>query len=166
MYSTQKTGKKFLTKAEFCDFCGISKSTGYQLMKNRKVEFVKCCERLLHFYKIPIEEAYRYLQEKELKNKLSDDYRKKIKKYYKDKLEQYDDLITLKDIKKITGYSKETIRSWINDGKIYGVIVRRRFCVAKEDLLVFLITPYYFSIIRKSKTHIEDFNKIGGILNG
>ena len=69
MYSTQKPDKKFLTKEEFCDFCGISESTGYKLMKNRKVEFLKCREGLMHFYKIPIEEAYRYLQEKELKNK-------------------------------------------------------------------------------------------------
>ena len=69
MYSTQVLEKKFLTKAEFCDFCGISESTGYKLMKNRKVEFIKCREGLLHFYKIPIEEAYHYLQEKELKNK-------------------------------------------------------------------------------------------------
>ena len=166
MYLTQKFNKKFLTKAEFCDFCGISKSTGYKLVKNRKVEFVKCCERLLHFYKIPIEEAYHYLQEKELKNKLPGDLQERLKKFYKDKLKLYDDLITLKDIIKITGYSKETIRSWINGGKIYGVIVRRRFCVAKEDLLNFLISPYYFSIIRKSTTHIEDFEKIGGFKNG
>ena len=166
MYLTQFSNKKFLTKAEFCNFCGISKSTGYKLMKKRKVEFVKCREGLLHFYKIPIEEAYRYLQEKELKNKLPGDLQGRLKKFYKDKLKLYDDLITLKDIIKITGYSKETIRSWINDGKIYGVIVRRRFCVAKEDLLIFLISPYYFSIIRKSKTHIEDFEKIGGLKNG
>ncbi len=166
MYSAQFSDKKFLTKAEFCDFCGISKSTGYKLMKNRKVEFVKCREGLLHFYKIPIEEAYRYLQEKELKNKLPGEYQKRIKKYYEDKLESSADLITSNDIMEITGYSGEAIRTWINSGKILGVIVRRRFCVAKEDLLDFLISPYYFSIIRKSKTHIEDFEKIGGLKNG
>lgn len=91
MYLTQDLNKKFLTKAEFCDFCGISESTGYKLMKNRKVEFVKCREGLLHFYKIPIEEAYRYLREKQLKKELPDDYQKRIKKYYEDKLKPYDD---------------------------------------------------------------------------
>ena len=161
MYLTQFSNKKFLTKAEFCDFCGISKSTGYKLMKNRKVEYVKCREGLLHFYKIPIEEAYRYVQEKELKNKLPRDYQERIKKYYSDKLKRYNDLITSKDIVEITGYTRETIRNWIKKEKILGVICRRKFCVAKEDLLNFLISPYYFSIIRKSKTHIEDFEKIG-----
>ena len=97
MYLTQFSNKKFLTKAEFCNFCGISKSTGYKLMKKRKVEFVKCREGLLHFYKIPIEEAYRYLQEKELKNKLPGDLQGRLKKFYKDKLKLYDDLITLRD---------------------------------------------------------------------
>ncbi len=160
MCSAQKTDKKFLTKAEFCDFCGISESTGYKLMKNRKVEFVKCRDGLLHFYKIPIEEAYRYLQEKELKNKLPGDYQKRIKKYYKNKLRPYDNLITSKDIIEITGYGKETIRNWINSEKILGLVCRGKFRVAKDDLLDFLISPYYFSIIRKSKTHIEDFEKI------
>ena len=166
MCLTQKVDKKYLTKAEFCDFCGISKSTGYQLMKNRKVEFVKCCEGLLRFYKIPIEEAYRYLQEKELKNKLPGDCQKRIKKYYKDKLKSYDDLIYTKDIMEITGYGKEAVRNWINSEKLFGLVCRRKFCVAKDDLLDFLISPHYFSIIRKSKTHIEDFEKIGGIKNG
>lgn len=166
MYLTQDLNKKFLTKAEFCDFCGISKSTGYKLMKNRKVEFVKCREGLLHFYKIPIEEAYRYNREKQLKKELPDDYQKRIKKYYEDKLKPYDDLITSKDIMEITGYSGEAVRNWINSGKLLGVVIRKRFCVAKEDLLDFLISPYYFNIIRKSKTHIEDLKRIGGIKNG
>ena len=166
MCSTRMPDKKFLTKAEFCDFCEISESTGYKLLKNRKVEFVKCREGLVHFYKIPIEEAYRYLKEKELKNKLPGDYQKRIKKYYKEKLKPYDDLISSKDIIEITGYGKEAIRNWIKSEKILGVVCRGKFRIAKDDLLDFLISPYYFGIVRKSKTHIEDFEKIGGILNG
>ena len=117
-------------------------------------------------YKIPIEEAYRYLRKKELKNKLPGDYQERIKKYYEDKLKSYDDLITSKDIRTITGYGKEAIRNWINSEKILGVVCRGKFRVAKDDLLDFLISPYYFSIARKSKTHIEDFKKIGGFKNG
>ena len=166
MYSTRLLEKKFLTKAEYCDFCGISESTGYKLIKNRKVEFVKCREGLLHFYKIPIEEAHRYLQEKELKNKLPGDYQDRIKKYYEGKLKPYANLITSKDIREITGYGKETIRNWINSEKILGIVVRGKFCIAKDDLLDFLISPYYFNITRKSKTHVEDLKRIGGLKNG
>lgn len=166
MYSTQNSEKKHLTKMEFCNLCGISESTGYKMMKNRKVKFVKCRDGLLHYYKIPIEEAYRYLRKKELKNKLPGDYQERIKKYYEDKLKSYDDLITSKDIRTITGYGKEAIRNWINSEKILGVVCRGKFRIAKDDLLDFLISPYYFSITRKSKTHIEDFKKIGGLING
>ena len=81
-------------------------------------------------------------------------------------MKSYESLITSKDIMKITGYGKEIIRRWINSEKILGVVVRRKFCVAKEDLLDFLVSPYYFNIIRKSQTHIEDFEKIGGLKNG
>ena len=94
------------------------------------------------------------------------DYQKRIKKYYKDKLKPYDNLISSKDIIEITGYGKEAIRNWINSEKILGVVCRGKFRIAKDDLLDFLISPYYFSIIRKSKTHIEDFEKIGGLKNG
>ena len=166
MYWTRILDKEFLTKAEFCDFCGISESTGYKLIKNQKVKFIKCREGLLHYYKIPIEEAYRYLREKEAKNELPGECQKRIKKYYEDKLKPYDDLITSNDIMEITGYSGEAVRNWINGGKLLGVVIRKRFCVAKEDLLDFLISPYYFSIIRKSQTHIEDFERIGGLKNG
>lgn len=97
---------------------------------------------------------------------MPDDYQKRIKKYCEDKLKPYDDLITSKDIRIITGYGKEAIRNWINSEKILGVICRGKFRIAKDDSLDFLISPYYFSITRKSKTHIEDFEKIGGFKNG
>ena len=108
-----------------------------------------------------MEEAYKYLQEKQSKKEISVEYEKKLKKYYADKLKSYETLITSKDIIKITGYGREAIRNWINSEKILGVVVRGKFCVSKEDLLDFLISPYYFNIIRKSEIHIEDFKKIG-----
>ena len=33
--------------------------------------------------------------------------------------------------------------------------------IAKDDLIDFLISPYYAKIIRKSKTHIQDFKQLG-----
>ena len=157
MYSTQNSEKKHLTKMEFCNLCGISESTGYKMMKNRKVKFVKCRDGLLHYYKIPIEEAYRYLRKKELKNKLPSDYQERIKKYYEDKLKSYDDLITSKDIRTITGYGKEAIRNWINSEKILGVVCRGKFRIAKDDLLDFLIIRKYLKIKLHSCININIF---------
>ena len=35
------------------------------------------------------------------------------------------------------------------------------FAVAKDDLIDFLLSPYYANIIRKSEEHISDFRNIG-----
>lgn len=76
-------------------------------------------------------------------------------------MRDYPKVIDAKDIRTVTGYGKEIIRKWINSEKILGVVVRKRFRVAKEDLIDFLASPYYAKIIRKSKIHIEDFQCIG-----
>ena len=154
---------QFVTKSEFCKICGISSSTAYKLIKNGRISKTECCDRLLHYYKIPIEEIENYRKEQEKKNReaLSEHEVTVISKYYRAKMKDYPDVIESKDIQNITGYGKEIIRVWINSEKILGVVVRKRFKVAKEDLIDFLVTPYYFNIIRKSKTHIDDFTMIG-----
>ena len=73
----------------------------------------------------------------------------------------YPDALRAKHIQDVTGYGKETVRKWINSGKIQGIVVHKRFVVDKDALIDFLTTPYYFSIIRKSKTHLADFQSIG-----
>jgi len=154
---------QYVTKNEFCKMCGISSSTAYKLIKNGMVSKTDCCERLLHYYKIPISEIEKYRNEQLRKQRqtLSEAEIKIISKYYRVKMKDYPDVIESKDIQAITGYGKEIIRVWINSEKILGVVVRKKFRVAKEDLIDFLVTPYYSNIIRKSKTHIEDFTAIG-----
>ena len=154
---------QYVTKNEFCKMCGISSSTAYKLIKNGKISKIECCERLLHYYKIPISDIEQYREEQNKKNRqtLSDEEVTRIGKYYREKMKDYPDVIESKDIQTITGYGKEIIRLWINSEKILGVVVRKKFRVAKEDLIDFLVTPYYSNIIRKSKTHIEDFTTIG-----
>ena len=159
---TVENGKKqYVTKKEFCKICGISESTAYKLIKYKKVNFEKCREGLLHYYKIPICEIEKLLKEKEAKKFISDEDTETIKYYYANKMLGYPDVIDSKDIQAITGYGKEIVRVWINTEKILGIVTRGKFHVAKEDLLDFLISPYYSNIIRKSKIHIADFKKIG-----
>lgn len=155
------TEKEYITKQELCQMCNISESTAYKLLKNKKLNFEKCCDGFLHYYKIPVSEVQAYMNEQAEKGCISEKQKKLIRQYYKEKLEQYPDMIRAKDIQAITGYGKETIRKWINNEKIIGVVVRKRFAIAKDDLIDFLISPYYANIIRKSKMHILDFQTIG-----
>ena len=108
-----------------------------------------------------LKEAERYIYEKTNRGILAKEHISSIKSYYRNKMRDYPKVIDAKDIRTVTGYGKEIIRKWINSEKILGVVVRKRFRIAKEDLIDFLASPYYAKIIRKSKTHIEDFQSIG-----
>ena len=161
MNVVESANNLYVTKKEFCKICGISESTAYKLIKSKKVNFEKRHDGLLHYYAIPIKEAERYIYEKTNRGVLAKEQISSIKSYYRNKMRDYPKIIDAKDIRTITGYGKEIIRKWINSEKILGVVVRKRFRVAKEDLIDFLASPYYSRIIRKSMTHIEDFQSIG-----
>lgn len=147
---------EYITKQELCAMCGISPSTAYKLLRQQKIHYEKCHDGLLHYYKIPVSDAITYMQEKENRLTLTDKQAEIRRRYYENKMRQFPDVLEATDIRMITGYGKESIRNWINSGKILGVVSRKRFKIAKEDLLDFLVSPYYENIIRKSKMHLSD----------
>ena len=159
-YTSQNTPIKCITKLEFCQLCCISKSTGSKLIKSGAVPFEKCREGLLHYYKIPISAVDKYLSARAVKGVLTVDQAKIMRSYYEQKLSNHPDVIESIDIQDVTGYGKEIIRNWIHSEKILGGVVRKRFKVAKDDLIDFLVSPYYQSIIRKSDVHKEDEKSI------
>lgn len=151
--------KTHITKQEFCKLCGISEKMAYKLIKSEKIHFEKCREGLLHYYKIPIDDAWKYIECR--KKNVSDENVLKIGTYYRNRMKHLPDAITSKDIQEVTGYGKEAIRKWIVGEKLIGVVSRKRFIIAKEDLIDFLVSPSYVWITRKSKIHTEDFKKLG-----
>ena len=136
------TETHYITKKEFCQECNVSKSTIGKLLKNGEINYIKCNDRLLHYYKIHISEVEKYKQRIANKGVLSEMQSEKMRKYYKKKLSRYPDVIDSKDIQVIIGYGKETIRKWIKNEKILGVLVRGKFKVAKDDLIDFLLSSY------------------------
>lgn len=153
--------KEYITKQELCELCNISEKTAYKLLKSKKLNFEKCCDGLLHYYKIPISEVQKYINEQANKGYFSNEQKEVITQYYQEKLKKYPDMMRAKDIQLVTGYGKETVRKWINSNRIIGIIVRKKFAVAKDDFIDFLLSPYYANIIRKSQKHISDFKNIG-----
>lgn len=89
-------------------------------------------------------------------------FEKNAKKYFYIKLRRYPDVLTAADIKAITGYSKEAIRTWIINNIIPAIKVKKKFFISKEDLIKFLISPRYMNIIRKSKIHKMDMEEMNG----
>lgn len=116
---------------------------------------------MLHYYEIPIGEISRLEKIRGNICKLDKDEIRKVRKYYSEKLKKYPDIVFSEDVHLITGYAKESVRKWIKSEKLLGIVSKRKFIIAKEDLLDFLTSQYYLGIIRKSKEHISNFIKLG-----
>ena len=78
------TEKQYVTKQELCQICNISESTAYKLLKSKKLNFEKCCDGLLHYYKIPLSEVQRYRCEHGERGCVSHEQKEQIAKYYKE----------------------------------------------------------------------------------
>ena len=90
----------------------------------------------------------------------------KVKEYYSQKLQSYPDVITSEDVQAITGYAKETVRRWIQCGKLVAIVYKSKYVIAKNDFLDFVTSPSYVGITRKSQEHLSDFIKLGIVDKG
>jgi len=150
----------FVSKEEFYKLCRISKKTAYKLIKSGRIKAIKrnCASR--HCYEIPISEIERLENVRCYLNKLREDEISKVKKYYCEKLQNYPDVITSEDVQTITGYVKETVRRWIQSGKLIATVYKSKYIITKTDFFDFITSPSYVGITRKSQEHLSDFIKL------
>ncbi len=155
-----------VSKEEFYKLCHISKKTAYKLIKSGRIKAIKrnCGSR--HCYEIPISEIERLESVRRYLNKLREDEISKVKEYYSKKLKNYPDVITSEDVQAITGYAKETVRKWIQSGKLVGIVYKSKYVIAQNEFLDFVTSPCYVGITRKSQEHFADFIKLGIVDEG
>jgi len=146
--------REYVTKEEFCKICGISKRTAYLAITSGQITYEKCCQGLLHYYRIPIEEIAKFKKKRKSRGVLTASQKEKVLDIYRCKLFTYPELLYSEDVQEITGYSKEAVRRWIKSGKLNAIAINRRFCIAKSDLLRFLISKRYENIQQKSEMHL------------
>ena len=83
-----------------------------------------------------------------------------LKKYYQKRLENCRDMLKPPDIEAITGYPRKVVRRWCVEGKLHCIMLDSRIWVKKKDMLSFLCSGEYNSIMRKSQTHLDDIHEI------
>lgn len=156
----------YVSKEEFYKLCHISKKTAYKLIKSGRIKAVKqkCASR--HCYEIPISEIERLESVRCYLNKLREEEISKVKEYYCEKLQKYPDVITSEDVQTITGYAKETVRKWIQSGKLVGMVYKSKYVISQNDFLDFVISSHFVGITRKSHEHLADFIKLGIVDKG
>ena len=156
----------FVSKEEFYKLCRISKKTAYKLIKSGRIKAIKRNCGSLHCYEIPISEIERLESVRCYLNKLREDEIIKTRNYYSEKLKKYPDVITSEDVQAITGYVKETVRRWIQSGKLVAIVYKSKYVIVKNDFLDFVTSPSYVGITRKSQEHLSDFIKLGIVDEG
>jgi len=156
----------FVSKEEFYKLCRISKKTAYKLIKSGRIKAIerKCASR--HCYEIPLSEIERLESVRRYLNKLREEEIDKVKEYYSKKLKNYPNVITSEDVQAITGYAKETVRRWIQGGKLVAIVYKSKYIITINDFLDFVISPSYVGITRKSQEHLSDFIKLGIVDKG
>ena len=157
---------EFVSKEEFYKLCRISKKTAYKLIKSGRIKAIKRSCGSLHCYEIPLSEIERLESIRFYLNKLRDEEIGKVKEYYSEKLQNYPDIITSEDVQAITGYVKETVRRWIQGGKLIATVYKSKYTITKNDFLNFVTSPSYVGITRKSQEHLSDFIKLGIVDKG
>lgn len=94
-----------------------------------------------------------------------DAFREKAKVYYRLLLEHEQDLLTVRDINRITGYSANAVTRWIREGKLMVHYAwSNRYYIPKEFLYTFLCSDAYNDILKKSMTHAAAILEISGKL--
>ena len=64
------------------------------------------------------------------------------------------------DIEAITGYPRKVVRRWCVEDKLHCIMLDSRIWVKKKDMLSFLCSGEYNSIMRKSQIHLDDIHEI------
>ena len=155
-----------VSKEEFYKSCRISKKTAYKLIKSGRIKAIKKNCASLYCYEIPVSEIERLESVRYYQNKLREKEIGKTRDYYSEKLHKYPDIITSEDVQAITGYKKETVRRWIQGGKLVAIVYKSKYVIAKNDFLDFVTSSHFVGITRKSQEHLSDFIKLGIVDEG
>ena len=69
------------------------------------------------------------------------------------------DVLTVLEIKRITGYCKSSVQGWIDRGLIIAYQTRRSNKIPKSSLLKFMASDYFRNMHVKSKTLKEKLDE-------
>lgn len=78
--------------------------------------------------------------------------------YYEKLLRKYPDVVTVKDVVTLTGYTLTTVHNWCTRGSLKAFQKGLKFCIPKIFLVDFFCSLTFRSITRKSLWHIQTLN--------
>ncbi|MBQ6018024.1 MAG: helix-turn-helix domain-containing protein [Clostridiales bacterium] len=134
------THKYYVDKQDLIDYLGTHSGTHYQISNTKK----RSCNSRLFTSDIP------------------EYFKGRMAFYFRSEFADYPELIRIRDVAQMTGYCKEQIGEWANEGLIGFVVISNVRYINKSNLIDFLCTEDFDSVYRKSKwhkQHIEIFRE-------
>ncbi len=85
-----------------------------------------------------------------------------LKAYYEKLFLAEPELLTVKNVMRLTGYVKASVQRWINTFDLEAFKIKYAYVIPKECLIDFMVSKRFRGIIRKSEVHqqmIANFRK-------
>ena len=145
----------YVTKRELCEICHICPKTAYNLEQQGEIPYTIEQNHLIRSHKIKLTDILAYLYRRECRQEADSPYICAMRTFYDKHLSPYSDLLSVKDIQQITGFSSSAIVRWISIGILKAFQPGKQYTVPKDFMLDFLISPYYRRIRRKTPVQKE-----------
>lgn len=154
---------EYVTQTELCEICGICAKTAYSLERRGEIPYSVEQHRLIRTHKIKLLDILQYLYMKECRQEPDSPYILAMRKYYNHLLLSYPDLLSVRDIQSITGFSPSAVKNWITRNKLKALQPGKSYAIPKEFLVDFLTSPYYRTLKNKTplqRDHMATFEAI------
>ena len=106
----------YVTKRELCEICHICPKTAYNLEQQGEIPYTIEQNHLIRSHKIKLTDILAYLYRRECRQEADSPYICAMRTFYGKHLSPYPDLLSVKDIQQITGFSSSAIVRWISTG--------------------------------------------------
>ena len=130
-----------MTQAQFAQAIGTGKSTAYKLIRDGIVPYEDVQNRLIHFHMIHQDDVITYLKSRYAHE--SEAYVDAGKRCISILLWDEPDILTMKDVLRISGLWKSAAQKWISSGKLQAYPYMHGTIIRKCDLISFMASPMY-----------------------
>lgn len=129
----------YVTKRELCEICHICPKTAYNLEQQGEIPYTIEQNHLIRSHKIKLTDILAYLYRRECRQEADSPYICAMRTFYDEHLSPYSDLLSVKDIQQITGFSSSAIVRWISTGILKAFQPGKQYTVPK-DFMVSIFT--------------------------
>ena len=122
----------YVTKRELCEICHICPKTAYNLEQQGEIPYTIEQNHLIRSHKIKLTDILAYLYRRECRQEADSPYICAMRTFYDEHLSPYSDLLSVKDIQQITGFSSSAIVRWISTGILKAFQPGKQYTVPKD----------------------------------